>query len=246
VSARRFLSLQARDNPLKRRHNRPVPSPITALGRLNAHFVGRVLTAAVIIVALLLPYWWINQNTRPRIDLMTPLDAAIPFLPWTLPIYESFYALILAAAWVCRAEEFLSTLKALVVGNLIAYACFFTLTAHYPRPDPAVISSPWLRSGFEALFSADAPGNTFPSLHVAVTWLLTLRMRRRRWGGLWLVWGGLVALSTLTVKQHFIADVVGGIALATALNAWMLSPRSVASPARGREDSPGDRRETRG
>jgi membrane-associated phospholipid phosphatase len=51
---------------------------------------------------------------------------------------------------------------------------------------------------------------------VAVTWLLTLRMRRRRWGGLWLVWGGLVALSTLTVKQHFIADVVGGIALATA------------------------------
>lgn len=204
---------------------------LSLLGRLNGHFLGRVITAAALVLLTLIPYHWINENTAPRFDLMTPLDDAVPFLPWTLPLYQSFYVLILAAAWVCEADEFLRTLLAVLAANFIAYLGFLTLTAHYPRPDPTGIESAWLRAGFEKMFGYDQPGNTFPSLHVTVTWLLTLRMVRRRFGTFWLVWGSLVVLSTLTVKQHFVVDVVGGLAVAWGVNAWLLRDRRPAAAA---------------
>ncbi len=195
---------------------------LALLGRLNGHFLGRVLTAAVLVLSALIPYHWINEHAPPRFDLMTSLDRDIPFLPWTLPIYQSFYVLILAGAWVCEADEFLRTLGAVLTANFLAYLGFLTLTAHYPRPDPATIESAWLRFRFEEMFALDSPCNTFPSLHVTVTWLLTLRMIRRPFGGFWLAWGGAVVVSTLTVKQHFVIDVLGGLALAWGVNAWLL------------------------
>ena len=226
----------AGDKPRGRRHTQPVNH---ALHRINAHFVGRLVTTLVLLGATFIPYWWINDHTPPRFDYLTRLDTAIPFLPWTLPIYQSFFVLIIAAAWVCEAPEFLRLLGAVLLANVIAYVGFLTLTAHYPRPDWHPIEPPWLREAFRSMFSQDAPGNTFPSLHVAVTTLLTLRLRRRRFDVLWLVWGALVVLSTLTVKQHFILDVVGGLALALGLNAWRLRappPPAAAAPAHAKTE----------
>ena len=78
--------------------------------------------------------------------------------------------------------------------------------------------------------SVDAPGNVFPSLHVAHTTMLSILLMRDRprLGRVAFVMAQLLAISTLTTKQHFIADVVSGYALA-ALGAHLalrgLTPR---------------------
>ena len=56
----------------------------------------------------------------------------------------------------------------------------------------------------------DPPGNVFPSLHVAHTTMLALLLLkdRPRLGLVALAMATALALSTLTTKQHFIADVL--------------------------------------
>ncbi|HEY6402922.1 MAG TPA: phosphatase PAP2 family protein, partial [Blastocatellia bacterium] len=71
-------------------------------------------------------------------------------------------------------------------------------------------------STYRFLYSIDSAANCFPSLHVALAWLsaLGLRDERRRAGALAMVWAALISISTLTTKQHYFADLVGGGALA--------------------------------
>ena len=100
----------------------------------------------------------------------------------------------------------------MVVGAI----CHLTIGAEYPRP---VLRPPYadLSATFMAwVQSVDAPGNVFPSLHVAHTTMLSILLIRDRpvLGRVALVMATLLALSTLTTKQHFIADVVAGYVLA--------------------------------
>ncbi len=72
----------------------------------------------------------------------------------------------------------------------------------------------------------DPPFNTWPSLHVAFSGLVTLVVarwleRRRSVVLLWVCWAA-ISISTLTVKQHFIWDVITGTLLALAYWQWKL------------------------
>jgi membrane-associated phospholipid phosphatase len=211
--------------------------PLALLARLNGHFLGRIATTLVLIGATFQVYWYLNHHLPPRFDLMTPLDRLIPFVPWTLPAYQSFFVLLVWAAWKFDAREFLRLLAAVLLANIAAYLGFILFTSHYPRPDWRSIPPGLIRDAFASMFAHDAPGNTFPSIHVAVTTLVVLRLRQRRFGRLWLVWGAVVVVSTLTVKQHHVADVIGGVALAVGLHAWLFprAPLSAVAPARNEE-----------
>lgn len=81
------------------------------------------------------------------------------------------------------------------------------------------------------MWGQDKPGNTFPSLHVATTVLGALRLRHRRGGALWLLWAALISVSTLTVKQHFLVDVLGGLAVAFAVHAVVFRKAARTQPA---------------
>jgi membrane-associated phospholipid phosphatase len=69
----------------------------------------------------------------------------------------------------------------------------------------------------------DRPFNSWPSLHVAQTFLAAIGMthwwvregRKLRIMALWVLWTAL-ALSTLTTKQHFLWDALTGFALGLA------------------------------
>ena len=62
------------------------------------------------------------------------------------------------------------------------------------------------------LYRVDAPGNNFPSLHVAnCVFASLLSSHYSHTLGLVLgMYAVLVALSTMLVKQHWLADCVGG------------------------------------
>ena len=156
--------------------------------------------------------------------LRTRLDDAIPFWPWTAWCYLPFYAaiFIMAIAGFRRRELFRRTAKAVVCVMLIGAMCHLLIGAEYPRP---ILSEPYpdISSAFLAsVHRIDPPGNVFPSLHVAHTSMLSLILikDRPRLGLVALIMATLLAASTLTTKQHFIADVVAGYVLAFAGRAY--------------------------
>jgi membrane-associated phospholipid phosphatase len=158
--------------------------------------------------------------------LRTRLDDAIPFWPWTAWCYLPFYAgvFIMAIAGFRHLALFNRTAKAVILVMGIGALGHLFMGAEYPRP---VLHAPFadLSAAFMAwVQSVDPPGNVFPSLHVAHTTLLSLLLIRDRpvLGRVALLMATLLALSTLTTKQHFIADVVAGYALAFVGRAFAL------------------------
>jgi membrane-associated phospholipid phosphatase len=150
--------------------------------------------------------------------LRTRLDDAIPFWPWTSWCYLPFYAAVflIAIAGIRRRALFnRAVIAVLIVMTLGAMGHIF-VGAEYPRPvlrPPYPDVSSWFMATVQQI---DPPGNVFPSLHVAHTTMLSLILikDRPRLGAVALVMATMLALSTLTTKQHFIADVLAGYLLA--------------------------------
>jgi membrane-associated phospholipid phosphatase len=94
---------------------------------------------------------------------------------------------------------------------------------------------------YGALYGADPPYNCFPSLHVAHSFVSALTCHRlhRGVGAATLAAAALVGLSTLYTKQHYLLDVVAGVALAFAAHALFLRryPRGRV-PELHRRDAP--------
>lgn len=168
-------------------------------------------------------YQFLNRTMPHKIDFMTDLDRAIPLIPWSFVIYQSHYLMLLAAAILVSARDFTKLLVAALGANCLCYIGFVFATSHYPRPDPATIDAFW-SPAYAWMYGADPPGNTFPSIHVATTTIIALIMRKQKGGNLWLLWGLLINISTMTVKQHYIADVISGMILAGALYVLLYRP----------------------
>lgn len=194
--------------------------------RQEQHLRGRLTLSAIALVAMLTLYHGVNALMAPRIDwlYLDAIDARVPFLPWTLPIYMSLYLELLVAAILVPGARYTRALKALLIATITGCAGFILLPAHYPRPDPTTIPEPLWRAAFTQLHAGDAAGNTFPSLHVATATLLAITLRSHRWRWLIFTWSALIAVSTLTVKQHFALDVLGGVAIALLAYAITTEP----------------------
>ncbi|HXJ21964.1 MAG TPA: phosphatase PAP2 family protein [Polyangia bacterium] len=169
--------------------------------------------------------------TRSTELLRTRLDDAIPFWPWTAWCYLPFYAgtFLIAVGGFRRRVLFNRAATAVILVMLIGAMGHLFIGAEYPRP-VLVPPYPNLSYAFMAWVQhVDPPGNVFPSLHVAHTTLLaSLLIRDRpRLGRVALVMATMLAVSTLTTKQHFLADVVSGYLLAFLGRAYALSSISL-------------------
>ena len=185
--------------------------------------VRRLVSAVFCTCAVLCCYFVINSSFEPKVDLLLPIDTQIPFLPWTIFIYQSLYVMVLLAAYVTKPRECFELFAGMVVISVCSYVCFYFWTAHYPRPATSVIDSLFLRNLYGSMHAMDGPGNTFPSIHASSAIYVGWHMRRLRGGWGWPCWGVVVALSTLTVKQHFVVDVIAGgvlAALVLSLVSW--------------------------
>lgn len=158
------------------------------------------------------------QLTRSTEILRTRLDDAIPFWPWTSWCYLPFYAgvFLIAIAGIRRRSLFKRAVVAVFVVMSIGALGHILIGAEYPRPvlhPPYATISEWFLASVQRI---DPPGNVFPSLHVAHTTMLALILLkdRPRLGRVALAMATALALSTLTTKQHFLADVLSGYALA--------------------------------
>jgi len=119
-----------------------------------------------------------------------------------------------------RASVFWRTFSSCIMSSVVMFMCYAVIPVEYPRPE---ITSSSISSNLLAMTHAvDLAHNTCPSGHVAFAWLMFLAAIKTQWvrnepwlGRVYFLWALGIALSTLVLKQHFIADVVAGIFLAT-------------------------------
>ena len=179
----------------------------------------RVVVPAVTLMLLVPNYLVVAAVTRNR-TLHLPelaLDRMIPVQPAWTPVYLSYFFVPFLPMLITRQEElirrtFLAWLSVWVVG----YACFLAYPTTLPRPGE--IGEGFFAWFLQQVYAGDPPRNCLPSLHVATPFVAAFSCWRvhRGVGIAATVWAGLIALSTLFTKQHYVADVVAGILLAGA------------------------------
>lgn len=190
----------------------------------NKSLKGRAVTTFAALGICLALYHLLNATLTPRIDwFYTSWDSMIPWLPWTLPIYFSMYLQCLVAAFRAPANQYVQALFALLIATVTSCIIFVLLPAHYPRPNPATLDSAFWQQVFTHVYQSDGAGNTFPSIHVSATTLLARAMWQDRYRALWIIWSAAIAISILTVKQHFIVDLLGGLVVAAL--SWTIADK---------------------
>jgi membrane-associated phospholipid phosphatase len=168
-------------------------------------------------------YFVINRlsgRNRRHTDWSTRLDAAIPFIPQSTIVYLSTYPFGLSP-FILISETRLFTAAA--YGYLIITAVSAIINVVFPSQvrriehlNPDGISS-MLLDRYQRLCR---PYDNFPSTHVAYS-VIVVGTFFLAWGpgtgSLSLVWALLIAISTLTTKQHYVADVASGGVLGLAV-----------------------------
>ncbi len=145
------------------------------------------------------------------------LDTQTPLVPWTFLIYVSYYVLIVLPVFLLNSREDFDAYIRMALGVLMVCAAFFVLfPTAYPRPPYPYVQNRLIAGIMHIILRIDSPGNCFPSMHVALSsvavWALQ-SFRRKFRAALWL-WLAAICLSTLTTKQHYLLDVVGGSGVA--------------------------------
>ncbi len=124
----------------------------------------------------------------------------------------------LVESWPYFLIKEVKYLRKITLAYVVVMVVTFLIFAFFPLRmlRPEIVPATFLDQGVLLLYRLDFPYNTFPSLHASLTFLAGLLIRRRHKtkGTIILLLAGLISLSTLFIKQHYIMDVVGGIVLA--------------------------------
>ncbi len=205
-----------------------------------SHFKIRLLVAPFLIIGGLWLHELVQAQAGIPYNVDNALEQAIPFLPWTIWIYFSFFLFIGSTVFRVEDDLFARFVVSSSLAATIAWSIVLLLPISFDRPDASLIDSELYRQIFTFVHEADPSHITFPSLHVGVTWICTILLWNRP-GRLWrFALGVAISLSTLTTKQHLISDVIGGIALAW-LCVWLTDRYAglLRLPGSGKPDSSG-------
>jgi membrane-associated phospholipid phosphatase len=189
-------------------------------------FSRRARAVVVVMAAISAAYSAVN-HFHLRAPILLPLsflDKSVPYSPWAMPVYLSHFLFLPVALLSLRSYPvFLRALKAMSIAATLACVIFFLYPTTFPRMES---SGFW----FGFLHFIDTPANCFPSLHVALASIAAWSLREDGipWAPFGALWALSIALSTMLVKQHYAADVLGGLLLASSA-VFLVSRASLAS-----------------
>jgi membrane-associated phospholipid phosphatase len=161
-------------------------------------------------------------NVQRAVVLKFPIDDQIPFVRFfALPYYAWFGLVAAVFLWLVfdrrQNRRVYRHTTAIVLAMVLSTIIFLIYPTHVPRPE--ITGRDWLSRLVLLIYAADEPYNCFPSLHVAVAAIKGVTLFRY---GPRLVWFRfltvlfvvLIMLSTILIKQHYVPDLIGGLALA--------------------------------
>src|ERR1700676_2099574 len=204
---------------VRRRRSRSLGRGITAERGWN------VIASLSLIPAILgtnLIYELLNHGPY-RIFLETPLDSALPLAPIFAIPYVSLIPYIgvsLLAFLFIRVRVYRSAAITMIIVWFVSYACFFFLQSYVARPN--IAGTDPFSAMVRGVYAIDRPYNDFPSLHTSLSTIIAMHWWRidRRAGIAAAAWTGLIVMSTVLIKQHYLADLAGGLALGVT-GSWL-------------------------
>jgi membrane-associated phospholipid phosphatase len=208
----------------------------TKKSRYLTFVVGNVVLMLVLFYFLLntVAYDWTGQlyPSGSGFHLDTPLDRMVPFVPEMVIFYVYlFYPLVILTMAYFAFVEYRRgyalgwSLVAINAIAIIVYIVFPVSTFWYRQELLAqpIPNSFWATQVY-GVFAGDTSFNCFPSLHAAVSTICFFAWFRYAYekpklaikatAVLVFVIAAGVILSTLLIKQHYIADEIAGIVLA--------------------------------
>ena len=184
---------------------------------LTALYIKRVLIVGLVYLIHSALYGFVGtHHIQDNYNLLTDLDKLFPFVPEMVYLYISFYVVIIISVFFLKTEESFDRTIASILGTLLfTYPLFYFFPANYPVSsfETNTLTTKFLKW----CFAADVPNNTFPSLHVSLSFTIAFAIKhyRKNLGMIYLVWAIGIALSTIMVRKHFLIDSFGGIVMAT-------------------------------
>ena len=192
-----------------------------------------VLYSAFYLVFYIVPNFWPLQP--PKYLPLMLIDHEIPLIPWTFGIYLSLYVLSVSVVLLISERKAFAALTRMTLGGFVLCGLFFLfLPTAYPRPAYPVENNSVLSFMMGLIASFDTPNNCFPSNHVFMTGVSTWIMRTKgpKWFYPYVLWALAIFVSTLTTKQHYFVDILGGLAivgLMASLEQWRFNRNSALS-----------------
>ncbi|WP_243103906.1 phosphatase PAP2 family protein [Clostridium sp. JN-1] len=160
-------------------------------------------------------------------NLTSYYDNRIPVIPIFVVIYFGSYVF-----WIVNyilisnisKDHCYRFLAADLLGKLICGIIYIVFPTTNVRPD--ITASGIFADMLRFLYTIDPANNLFPSIHCLVSWYCFAGLRNCKAVPAWyrcfsLFMAIMICISTLTTKQHVIADVLGGVMLAELT--WQLS-----------------------
>lgn len=153
-------------------------------------------------------------------NLVTKIDNYVPFAPWWISIYVGCY-IFWVINYILIARQGKEVWYRFLVADLMAKAIcgviFIVMPTMIERPE--VIGNTIFHSMTRIIYSLDMPTNLFPSIHCLASWLCYIGLGKSNKIPKWYkifscIFALLVCASTQFTKQHYILDVISGIAIA--------------------------------
>lgn len=170
------------------------------------------------------------------------IDSYISFSPPWILAYISWYLFIPVVGLTLMfrdKKQYAITFLSLIAGLYISYLTYTLFQTTVPRPE--VIGNDIYSKLVRLIHSIDQPYNAFPSIHVLATYALMLGATKTKKVhatfkiGVWIA-GLAIIISTVYTKQHVVADIFGGIALAHSLH-WLVTSFFLHHQPKGQTES---------
>ncbi len=162
------------------------------------------------------------SQTWHHYNMTTSIDQLIPFLPWTISVYFGCYLFWCVNYYLCAIQS-KAKRDRFFCADLLAKGICFLLFLLLPTTNtrPEIVGETIWDILMKLLYQLDAADNLFPSIHCLVSWFCWIGVREQTelpalYRYFSLTAAIAVCISTMTTKQHVLADVVGGIVLAEA------------------------------
>jgi len=160
-------------------------------------------------------------NFREAHDLSLFVDNHIPLWPPALVLYALYFPLVFFTFILVKDLNISKKgIYAFVVSALITFSFFIVVPTKMPRP--TLVADGFFDNALNNVWMLDTAKNAFPSQHVAFSFVCAfiLATAYKKWGWFFVLIASAIAISTVLIKQHYVWDIFGGLAVAVFAYWW--------------------------
>lgn len=178
----------------------------------------------LILIYGILNLLYFPLNRRPaKYYWHIKMDEKIPLWPPMILVYLSYFLFFPGGAIsLIFSEQFFLFAKSMIIAQSLGDLFWWLFPNGVKRP--VITGGGWFKNRLRQLYQHDRyDGNACPSAHVFHALIVGyfLGQMLPEWSILIYFWPGLIIISTVLIKQHYVLDVFGGILVgAIAILLW--------------------------